>query len=267
MTESVGYYDTTYRQHMTAVMAKVRRETYGEDIGQNSWLTVAELRGFLEWMDVTATDHLLEIACGSGGPGCYVAQTTGCRLTGLDNNAEGVANAQTLAHQTGVADRTRWIQADANERLPFADAEFDALLCIDALNHLRDRQLVLREWTRVLRPGGVMTFTDPVVVTGAVNNSELAVRSSIGFFLFVPPGYTERLIEEAGLRLIRVNDGSDNAATISERRRAARQRVQDELARIEGPSTFEGVQAFLQVVHDLTASGRLSRYVYHATKP
>jgi len=267
MNPRVDYYDTTYRQHATDAMAQVRRETYGEDIGQNSWLTAAELRGFLEWMDVSATDNVLEVACGSGGPACYVAQTTGCRVTGIDSSADGIANAQALAHQAGIGERTRFIEADANAALPFANGEFDALMCVDAMNHLRDRAFVLGEWARVLRAGGRLTLTDPVVITGAVSNTELALRSSIGFFLFAPPGYTERLLEGSGLRLIRATDASENAATISRRRREARQRVAKELATIEGEANFEGVQAFLQVVHELAASRRLSRFVYHAIKP
>ena len=92
---------------------------------------------------------------------------------------------------------------DANARLPFDDNSFDAVLCIDAMNHLPARLAVLREWQRVLRPGHRALFTDPVVITGPVTNDELALRSSIGVFLFVPPGINERLIEEAGLRLVR----------------------------------------------------------------
>lgn len=260
-------YDSTYRHHASDPLAEVRREAYDEDIGQNSWLTAAELRRLVEWLDVDAQHRVLEVACGSGGPACYVAQISGCHLTGIDYSADGVATARALAQEKGLADRMRFLEADGNERLPFDDAEFDALLCIDALNHLRDRRFVLKEWRRVLRPGGAMVFTDPVVITGAVTNEEFAVRSSIGFFLFVPPGYTDKLLEAVGLQVVHVEDASDAAASTSVRRRAARARRRDAIVAIEGEAAFEAYQAFLQVVHDLSASRRLSRFIYHAIKP
>lgn len=267
MPDVVETYGTAYEHYASDALSAVRRETYDEDIGQNSWLNAAELRQLLEWMNVGPQTNVLEVACGSGGPACYTAQLTGCRLTGIDNTAEGIVNAQKLSAQMRLTDRTTFGEADANDPLPFADGEFDALLCIDALNHLRDRRSVIAEWARVLRSGGAMAFTDPVVVTGAVTNAELALRSSIGFFLFVPSGYTEKLLADAGLRIERIVDASDAAASTSARRRAARARVRDALVQFEGEAKFEAFQDFLQVVHDLTASRRLSRFIYHAIKP
>ncbi|MEW5915703.1 MAG: class I SAM-dependent methyltransferase [Gemmatimonadota bacterium] len=267
MTQKIDSYAPAYRHYASEALAAVRRETYDEDIGQNSWLTAEELRSLIEWLDISAQSSVLEIACGSGGPACYVATTTGCRLTGIDNSPDGIANAQSLARQKGLADRVQFMEVHANASLPFPDGSFDALLCIDALNHLRDRRFVLSEWSRVLRTGGVITFTDPVLVTGPVTNAEFALRSSIGFFLFVPPGFTEKALEEAGMRLVRALDASDAAATIAARRRDARERQRDALIELEGKETFEGFQAFLQVVNDLTASRRLSRFIYHAVKP
>jgi SAM-dependent methyltransferase len=266
MTQKIDSYAPAYRHYASEALAAVRRETYDEDIGQNSWLTATELRTLIEWLDLSADSNVLEVACGSGGPACFVAKTTGCRLTGIDNSPDGIANAQKLAKEMGLSERVRFSEADGDAPLPFGAAEFDGILCIDALNHLRDRRFVLREWARVLRPGGAMTFTDPVLVTGPVTNAELALRSSIGFFLFVPPGFTERALEEAGLRLIRAVDASDAAATIAAKRRDAREKQHDALIAIEGKETFDGFQAFLQVVHDLTASRRLSRLIYHAVK-
>jgi SAM-dependent methyltransferase len=263
----VDLYHSTYRHFGTDALAAVRRETYDEDIGQNSWLSAAELRGFIEWMGVTTESRVLEVACGSGGPACYVVQQTGCYLTGVDANPQGVANARAHAAGLGLGEKTTFIEADANRRLPFDDASFDTLLCVDALNHLQDRRAVLSEWLRVLSPGGRLTFTDPVVVTGAVSNSELARRASIGFFLFVAPGYNERLLAEVGFRILRISDGSSAAADVSARWRAARARLRSEIVAIEGEERFERLQDFLQIVHDLTDSGRLSRLIYHALRP
>lgn len=263
----VDAYTNTYRNFASDVWAEIRRATYDEDIGQNSWLGARELRVFLEWLDVSASSSVLEVACGSGGPACHIVQTTGCYLTGIDNSAEGITAAKTLAQRLGLADRASFHQADANESLPFDDSAFDAVICIDAINHLRDRPAVLMEWNRVLRRGGAVVFTDPVVVTGAVTNAEFAQRSSIGFFLFVPPGHNERLLAEAGFTFVRAQDATEAAADVSARRRAARERFRDELVALEGQEQFEGLQTFLQSVHQLSASRRLSRLVYHAVKP
>jgi hypothetical protein len=125
---------------------------------------------------------------------------------------------------------------------------------------------VLREWHRVLREGGRGLFTDPVVVTGPVTNDELALRSSIGLFLFVPPGVNERLIERAGLRLVRQEDVTDNAALVSGRWHRARAAQRDELIAAEGAERFEGLQRFFESVHRLTSERRLSRIVYLVEK-
>src|SRR6185436_7935854 len=90
--------------------------------------------------------------------------------------------------------------------LPFADASFDAIMCIDAINHLPDRPRVLADWARLLRPGGRLLFTDPTVVTGEISNQEIAVRASIGFFLFVAPNTDERMLASTGLHLVLKED-------------------------------------------------------------
>ena len=87
-----------------------------------------------------------------------------------------------------MAERTHFQQADASQPLPFEDASFDAILCIDAINHLPDRLAVLREWRRLLKPGGRMLFTDPLVVTGILSSEEVAIRSSMGLAFFAPAG-------------------------------------------------------------------------------
>jgi len=67
-------------------------------------------------------------------------------------------------------------------------------------------QRLLGECRRVLRPGGRLLYTDPVVVTGLASSEELATRSSMGYFEFCPPGVNERLIGQAGFELVWAED-------------------------------------------------------------
>ena len=267
MPKTFDLYSGTYSQFTEDVLAAVRAETFGEDIGQNSWLTAGEFGGFVDLLELTGNDHALEVASGSGGPALFAARRTGCRVTGVDADENGVATASRAAADAGLGDRVRFRTANANARLPFDDASFDGVLCMDAMNHLPDRGGVLREWRRVLRPGRRAVFTDPVVITGPVTHDELSRRSSIGVFVFVPPGVNERLVEEAGLTLRDRRDVTENAALVSGRWRAARARHRDELVRIEGEERFAGLQDFFAAVHQLTSERRLSRFVYVAERP
>ena len=267
MAKRVDLFDSTYSNFTEEVLDAIRKETFGTDIGQNSWLTVDEYERWLPWLNLTSDSHLLEVASGSGGPARHVARATGCRVTGIDANESGVATASLLAAETGDNDRVSFKVADATATLPFAGWFFDAVLCIDSMNHFPNRLAVFREWCRVLRPGGRALFTDPVVITGPVTNDELAGRSSIGLFLFVPPGVNERLIDEAGFRLVLQEDVTENAARVSGRWYDARAAHRNDLIQIEGEDRFEGLQKFFAAVHQLTSERRLSRTAYLVDKP
>jgi ubiquinone/menaquinone biosynthesis C-methylase UbiE len=266
MSEPVDLYDMTYRHFDEPVLARVRREAFGEDIGQNSWLTADECRTYCQWLRLGPKAHLLEVGCGSGGPALFIARTTGARVTGVDISAPGIAAGNAMAREHQLDARVRFELADASATLPFADATFDALLCIDAIDHLPDRARVLREWGRVVKADGRILFTDPKTVTGLLSNEEIAIRSAPGYSLFAPPGEDARLIAESGLRLEREEDVTENMAAISKRRHDAQARAREELLALEGRQTFEGQQRFLAVVHRQASERRVSRYVFLARK-
>jgi len=262
----VRLYDTNYGNFETQLYEQIRREAFGVDIGQNSWLTADEQDKFIPWLNLSPRKHLLDVACGSGGPALRIAEKTGCSLLGIDVHEQAISNANSLAEQRSIKDRSRFQIVDAAIRLPFENDTFDAISCIDAINHFPDRTEVIREWTRILKPGGRLLFTDPITVTGCLSATEIAVRSSIGFFLFVPPGYDESVIAKSGLRLLWREDVTENMAIIAERRRVARDLRSSDLREIEGADTFEGQQEFLTVAARLAQEKRLSRFVFVAEK-
>lgn len=263
----IDLYDNVYADFASGIEAAVRRETYGEDMGQSSWLTATEWLEFADRLAIGAGSEVLEVGSGSGGPAVYLGLVRGCSITGVDINEHGVRNAVALAQARGVADRVQFRAVDASRPLPFPAGRFDAVLSNDAMCHIRERLTVLRDWHRVLRPGGRALFTDAMVLTGIVSHEELAIRSSIGFYLFLPPGENERLLRAAGFGVLGVEDVTDNAAEVARRWHDARQRQREALVAREGGANFDGLQRFLMCVHTLSVERRLSRYAYLAEKP
>src|SRR5262245_47283711 len=131
MSQSVDLYGTAYGNFATQALEQVRRETYGEDFGQSSWVTGQEYRRFFRLLGLKASDHVLDIGCGSGGPALFLAREIGCRVTGVDVNEAGIRAA--LAQGAEVQDRVHFRQADVSESLPFPDQAFDTIVCMDVM--------------------------------------------------------------------------------------------------------------------------------------
>lgn len=259
---------SSYANFDEAVLAQVRQETYGEDIGQFSWLTADEFRRFFRLLDLGSTSSVLDVACGSGGPALFMAHETGCRVTGIDINENGINTATQLAASHNLADRALFRKIDASQPLPFGDDSFDAITCIDAMNHIYNRLDTLREWYRVLRPGGRFLFTDAVIVTGMLTRDEILARStSMGQFIFTPPGVHERFIETAGFEQIAVDDVTASIAEVTHNWHEARANHHDDLLRIEGEANYDSLQQMLATAHKISSERRLSRFAYSGHKP
>ena len=257
-----GHYDRLAAEAEHAV----RRETYDEDLGQASWITAAEAREWFRLLDLRPGRSALEVACGSGGVTCRMAAETGALCVGIDINENGIEAATSRAREQGLSSKVEFQRVDAGRSLPFEGGSFDAVFCNDSINHLPGRADVFRDWHRVLRAGGRLLFTDPIVVTGQLSNEEIRVRSSIGFFLFTPAGVNERLLSEAGFAVLEVRDVTHAVAAVSQRWRDARAKRRDAFVHMEGEEYFENLQCFLAMVHTLSSGRRLSRFMYLASR-
>src|SRR5438477_5978385 len=188
MPEVVDLYHSSYGNYELDVYRQVRIATYGEDLGQTSWVTTDESRAIPQLLKLTPASSVLEIGCGSGRYALQIADSVGCRVCGLDINAPGIGIATQLAHARNMDSQVCFQQADVSQQLPFAEHSYDAVFANDVLCHVPGRFAVLREILRVLKPGGRMLFSDALVLGGMVSHDEIAIRSSIGYYLFSPCG-------------------------------------------------------------------------------
>lgn len=109
------YYDANYGNFQTELYADIRREAFGEDIGQNSWITTKEQDLFLGWLNLSVGKTVLDVACGAGGPALRIAANTGCSIVGIDIHAQAISTAKSLASQRHLQDRAEFCLVNASE--------------------------------------------------------------------------------------------------------------------------------------------------------
>jgi ubiquinone/menaquinone biosynthesis C-methylase UbiE len=266
MAAPVNLYDHAYGKYELDVYREIRLETYGEDLGQTSWVSAEESKQIPAWLNLAPASAVLEIGSGSGRYALRIAESIGCQITGLDINASGIRTANQLAQSQNLERLAHFEQCDAARGLPLANDSFDAAFSNDVLCHIPNRPKIFSELFRVLKPGARLLFSDALVVGGIISHEEIATRSSIGYYAFSPPGENEKLLTQAGFRILRVTDTSENAAAIASRWHDARAKRKEQLVPAEGSADFEGLQRFLSCVQRLTSEKRLLRFVYLAEK-
>lgn len=102
----------------------------------------------------------IDLGCGPGHLVLQLARLApGTRWTGVDLSQEMLALAGERASRAGLGERSAFKQGDA-QAIPFPDASLDIVVSSLSLHHWSDPVAVLKEITRVLRPGGAYLIFD-----------------------------------------------------------------------------------------------------------
>ncbi len=257
-------YDNPYEEFDSPLKQQLRREAYGEDIGQHSWVTADELQTDISRLGLSCAGRLLDLGCGPGGPLTFVVGQLGCQGWGLDVSAKAIEAGHTRAATLGQESLVKLCVADLNQPLPYANGSFEAVMSLDVILHLQDRLAAFREVARVLVPTGKFLFTDAGVLTGEISDEEVRLRAVHGHTQFVPPGFNERRLELAGFRLIDRADRTLRLHQTAAGRLTARLNHREALEKIEGGSYFERQLRYLETVIELSKRGAVSRWMYLA---
>jgi len=257
-------YEAFYREFDAPWMREFRREAYGEDIGQHSWVGAVELRADVARLRLAPSSHLLDLGCGPAGPLAFVVATVGCAGAGVELSPSAVRAGRLRCAALGIEARLSVDEADLNEPLRFAPASFDAAMSLDVVLHLRDRLKLFLEVARLLRDGGRFLFTDAGVITCAVSNEDIRKRSVHGYTQFVAHGWNERLLESAGFRLVETEDRTESVLKNAAGRLAAMRTHRAELERLQGATDWEEQRSYLETVVELSRSRAISRIMYLA---
>ena len=141
---------------------RVSNTAYGADCptelqawGMTTWWTLGRFIGALR---LSPGQTLLDLACGRGGVGLWLARALRAQLVGVDWSDAGVRGASARAPKFVPEGQARFVVGDL-AATGLEPASVDGAVCADAVFFATDRVAVFAEMTRVLRPGARFVFT------------------------------------------------------------------------------------------------------------
>ena len=189
----------SYEVSNLPAMREVERTVLGCDYGGTSWTTSTQATQIVEMLGLRQGLKLLDIGAGSGWPGLFLADTSGCEVTLLDLPVSALAKAIKRARSDGIHDRVDAIAASGSA-LPFGNACFDVISHSDVLCCMPEKNEMLKECRRIATERAKMLFS---VIAVTRNLSEADHRRAVDAgppFVDAPNSYVD-LLKECGWRL------------------------------------------------------------------
>jgi SAM-dependent methyltransferase len=132
--------------------ARVSAYAPGEFVGQESFMRAGEIRALARRAGVAPGVSVLDLCCGVAGPGRFITQELGCTYLGVDFSSSAIEIARGRAGCLPCRFEVLRIP-------PIPPGPFDVVLLLETMLAFPEKQTLLHEIARALRPGGRFAFT------------------------------------------------------------------------------------------------------------
>lgn len=150
-------YDDVYADYERSPTLRILfGQGYPPDVEPFSFVPLAGLAEVARLVfSVRPSAVLVDLGCGRGGPGKWVADRLGARLTGVDSSEVAIEQA---GHRFADELYARFI-VGTFEHTGLPDAAADAMICVDAFRFATDQELAVQEIRRITKPGSKIVLT------------------------------------------------------------------------------------------------------------
>lgn len=181
--------------------------------------------------------HVLDVCCGSGGPSRYLAQKYRCRVTGIDLTECRVEGAKRLTAMVGLDDNVTFQTANALD-LAFDDGTFDVVISQEAVCHIPDKDRLVAQCARVLKPGGRLAFTDVLATDSTTESTRERLQREMTFLELGSQHTYLRQLERERCFVVEAQDVSDQWRVILIDRLAMYRSLKDQTVERFGSAHF-----------------------------
>lgn len=200
--------------------------------------------------------HVLDVCSGLGGPARWLAHRIGCRVTGIDFTQSRVESARRLTQRAKLDHLVDFIHGDATE-MPLPNAHFDAVISQEAWVHIPDKAAVVSQCVRVVKPDGVIAFTDIVALVPLEPEEESRLAAEMHEAEIAPVARYIELLGSSGCAVERCEDLSGEWREILVKRLEMYRSLRDTTTAKFGAAHFEAWDRAYSFFVGLFLAGRL----------
>ena len=168
---------------------------------------------------LTASDRVLDVGCGLGGPARQIAARYGCQVSGIDLTRDYVEAGNVLSGWLQLEGRVSLQHGDALA-LPFTDGSFTAAYMLHVGMNIADKSALFAEAARVLRAGARFAIFDVMRTGDGALSYPLPWASTADANAIVSPRHYRDALSAAGFEIVSDRERRDVALEYFARQRA-----------------------------------------------
>jgi ubiquinone/menaquinone biosynthesis C-methylase UbiE len=155
-------FDKIFEIERSELYRNIFREVYGDDYPEeanpDSFITLTELQAFAKRLNVGFEKTIIDLGCGRGGPGMWIARQTGANYIGIDFSKSAIEQATKKQGAFKMKGTVNFCIGNLYS-LNFPENNFDGAVSIDVLSFIPNPYAVIKEVARILKPNAIFVFT------------------------------------------------------------------------------------------------------------